>query len=126
MSLIGLLNFFSYNIWSWICQKTISIQKLELLGNVQKYNLYYFLIHPLKWKLYGFENYTGTYYLMLNFYQINRDCEIRTRDCLVIKALIPYKRTNSTKKFKFLGKILKYNLYYFIIVPHIFIFIFIY
>ena len=42
---------------------------------------------------------------MLNFYQINENGEIRTRNHLVIKALIPCQRTNSTQKFKLLGKI---------------------
>jgi len=49
---------------------------------------------------------------MFNFYQINEDDEIRTRDCLVIKALIPYQRTISTKKLKLLGEVREYNLYY--------------
>jgi hypothetical protein len=31
---------------------------------------------------------------VLNFYQINGDSEIRTRDHLVIKALIPYKKSS--------------------------------
>jgi hypothetical protein len=52
---------------------------------------------------------------MLNFYQINKDNEIRTRDRLVIKALIPCQRIKSIKKFKFLNEILEYNLYYFLI-----------
>jgi hypothetical protein len=51
---------------------------------------------------------------MLNFYQKNRDDEIRTRNHLVIKTLIPYQRTISIQKFKFLDKVLKYNLYYFL------------
>jgi len=34
---------------------------------------------------------------MLNFYQINKNGEIRTRDRLVIKALIPYQITNLTQ-----------------------------
>jgi hypothetical protein len=34
---------------------------------------------------------------VLNFYQINGDGEIRTRDRLVIKALIQCQRTNSTQ-----------------------------
>jgi len=40
--------------------------------------------------LFGFETCTGFHYLVFNFYQINRDGEIRTRDRLVIKALISY------------------------------------
>ena len=51
---------------------------------------------------------------MPSFYQINKDCEIQIGDRLVIKALIPCKRTNSIKKFKLLGKVLRYNLYYFL------------
>jgi len=51
---------------------------------------------------------------MFNFYQINKDNdEIRTRNRLVIKALIPYKITNSIQKFKRLNKILIYDLYYY-------------
>jgi hypothetical protein len=49
---------------------------------------------------------------VLNFYQINRDGEIRTRDRLVIKALIPCQRTISTQEFKLLDEILGYDLYY--------------
>ena len=49
---------------------------------------------------------------MLNFYQINRDCEIRTRDRLVIKALIPCQRTISTQKLKLLGEVSRNDLYY--------------
>jgi len=49
---------------------------------------------------------------MLNFYQINEDGEIRTRDHLVIKALIPCQRTISTKKLKLLGEVPGYDLYY--------------
>jgi len=52
------------------------------------------------------------HYLVLNFYQINRDDEIRTRDRLVIKTLIQCQRTNSTQKFKLLDKISGYDLYY--------------
>jgi hypothetical protein len=49
---------------------------------------------------------------VLNFYQINGDGKIRTRDRLVIKALIPCQRTISTQKFKLLGEVLRYDLYY--------------
>jgi hypothetical protein len=35
-------------------------------------------------------------YIMLNFYQINKDSEMRIRDRLVIKTLILYQITNST------------------------------
>jgi len=40
---------------------------------------------------------TDSHYLVFNFYQINGDDEIRTRDRLVIKALIPCQRTISTQ-----------------------------
>jgi hypothetical protein len=49
---------------------------------------------------------------VFNFYQINGDGEIRTRDRLVIKALIPCQRTISTQKFKLLGEVPRYDLYY--------------
>jgi hypothetical protein len=49
---------------------------------------------------------------MFNFYQINGDGEIRTRDRLVIKALIPCQIIISTQKLKLLGKVLGYDLYY--------------
>jgi hypothetical protein len=49
---------------------------------------------------------------VFNFYQINGDDEIRTRDRLVIKALIPCQKTISTQKLKLLGKAPRYDLYY--------------
>jgi hypothetical protein len=49
---------------------------------------------------------------VLNFYHINGDDEIRTRDRLVVKALIPCQRTNSTQKLNLLGEISGYDLYY--------------
>jgi hypothetical protein len=49
---------------------------------------------------------------VFNFYQINGDGESRTRDRLVIKALIPCQRTISTQKFKLLGEVPGYDLYY--------------
>ena len=49
---------------------------------------------------------------MFNFYQINRDDEIRTYDRLVIKALIPCQRTNSIQNLKMLGEVSRYDLYY--------------
>jgi len=94
------------------CQRTISTQKLKLLGEVPRYDLYYSLTHPLKWKPFGLETCTGPLYLVLDFYQINGDGEIRTRDRLVIKALIPCQRTISTQKLKLLGEVLRYDLYY--------------
>ena len=93
-------------------QRTISTQKLKLLGEVPEYDLYYFLTHPLKLKPFGLETCTDSHYLVLNFYQINRDDEIRTRDHLVIKALIPCQRTISTQKLKLFGEVLEYDLYY--------------
>jgi hypothetical protein len=52
---------------------------------------------------------------MLNFYQINGNGEIRTRDRLIIKALISCQRTILTQKLKLLDKILRYNyLYYYL------------
>jgi hypothetical protein len=49
---------------------------------------------------------------VLDFYQINGDDEIQTRDRLVIKALIPCQRTISTQKLKLLGEVPRYDLYY--------------
>ena len=60
------------------------------------YNLYYSLTHLFKWKFFVFETCTDPYYLVLNFYQINEGGEIRTRDHLVIKALISCQKTIST------------------------------
>jgi hypothetical protein len=71
-----------------ICQKTISIQKIKLLGEVSLYDLYYSITYSLKWKLFELETCTDSHYLVLNFYQINREDKIRTRNCLVIKTLI--------------------------------------
>jgi len=45
---------------------------------------------------FGLETCIDLHYLVLNFYQNNKDGEIRTRDCLVIKALIPCQRTIPT------------------------------
>ena len=45
---------------------------------------------------------------MLNFYQINEDDEIQTRDRLIIKTLISRQRNY----IKVLDKIPKYDLYY--------------
>jgi hypothetical protein len=94
------------------CQRTTSTQKLKLLGKVPRYDLYYSLTHPLKWKPFGLETCTCSPYIVLNFYQINGDGEIWTHDCLVIKALIPGQRTTSTQKLKLLGKVPRYDLYY--------------
>jgi hypothetical protein len=94
------------------CQRINSTQKLKLLGEILKYDLYYSLTHPLKWKSFGLETCIDSYYFVLNFYQINGNDEIQTHDRLVIKALIPCQRTNSTQKLKLLGEVLEYNLYY--------------
>jgi hypothetical protein len=42
---------------------------------------------------YKLETCTCSRYLVLNFYQINRDGEIQTRDRLAIKVLISCQRT---------------------------------
>ena len=87
------------------CQKINSTQKLKLLDEVLGYDLYYSLTPPLKWKPFGLETCTDPLYLVLNFYQINGNGEIQTRDNLVIKALIPCQRVNSTQKLKLLGEV---------------------
>ena len=51
----------------FFCQKNISTLKLELLGNVSRYNLYYSLIYLLKWKPFGLEICTYSYYLVFIF-----------------------------------------------------------
>ena len=43
--------------------------------------------------------------LCLIFYEINRGVEIRTRDCLVIKTLIPCQKVNLTQKHKLLDEV---------------------
>jgi hypothetical protein len=57
-------------------QRTISTQKFMLLDKVSRYDLNYSLTHPLKWKLFGLETCTGSYYFILNFYQINKNNKI--------------------------------------------------
>jgi hypothetical protein len=104
--------FLQFYLGCPVCPRTISTQKFKLLGEVSGYDLYYSLTHPLKWKPFGLETCTCPLYLVLNFYQINEDDEIRTRDRLVIKALIPCQRTISTQKLKLLGEVPKYDLYY--------------
>jgi hypothetical protein len=47
---------------------------------------------------------------------MNINDEIRTRDRLIINILISCQNINLTKKLKLLNKILKYNLYYFLII----------
>jgi hypothetical protein len=58
---------------------------------------------------------------VLFFYQINGGGEIRTRDHLVIKALIPCQITNSTQKLKLLGEVPGYDLYYFLIFTRLYL-----
>jgi hypothetical protein len=53
---------------------------------------------------------------VFNFYQINENCEIQTRDYLMIKAMILYQKTISTQKFKLLGEFSGYDLYYYLTV----------
>ena len=48
-------------------------------------------------KDFGLETCTDPRYLVLIFYQINEGSEIRTRDNLVIKTLIPCQRIISTQ-----------------------------
>jgi hypothetical protein len=67
---------------------------------------------PSSEKPFGLETCTDPHYLVLNFYQINRNGKIRTRNRLVIKVLIPCQRINSTQKLKLLDEISRYNLYY--------------
>jgi hypothetical protein len=56
----------------------------------------YFLRYLFKLKLFELETYTCLHYLVLNFYQINKDNEIWTRDHLIINVLILYiKKINS-------------------------------
>ena len=107
-------NFGHDVVLCYVCQITISIQNLKLLDEVSGYYLYYSLTYPFKWKPFRLETYIGSHYLVLNFYQINKNNEIRTRDRLVIKALIPYQRTISTQKLKLLGEVSGYHLYYFL------------
>jgi hypothetical protein len=49
---------------------------------------------------------------VLNFYQINRDGEIQTRDRLVIKTLIPCQKNISTQKLKLLDEISGYDAHF--------------
>jgi ribosomal protein L10 len=70
-----------------LCQKTNSTQKLKLLGGVLRYDLYYSLTYFFKWKSFELETCTNSHYLLFDFYQINKNGKIRTRDHLVIKKL---------------------------------------
>jgi hypothetical protein len=64
-------------------------KSIQLLGEILKYYLYYFLIY-----FFLLETCISLYYLVLNFYQINEDCEIQTHDRLIIKILILYQKIN--------------------------------
>jgi len=99
---------------SGLLKNTNSTQELKLLGKILRYDLYYSLTYFLMWKLFKLETCINQYYIVLNFYQINKDGEIQTRDRLVIKALIPCQIINSTQKFKLLGEASRYDLYYFL------------
>jgi hypothetical protein len=79
------------------------------------YYLYYFLIYILEWKFFRLKTCIDLYYYIFNFYQINKDCDIRIRDRLVIKVLILCQITNLIQKLKLLDKILIYDFYYFLI-----------
>jgi hypothetical protein len=80
----------------WLMINTIKIIKEPSHPKIYPiYDLFYFPTHPLKWKTFEFETYTYLHYLVLNFYQINEDGEIRTCDRLVIKTPISCQRTIS-------------------------------
>jgi len=53
--------------------------------------------------------------LCLFFYQINKDGEIRTRDHLIIKTLIPCQKISSTQQLKLLNEVSGHDLYYFLV-----------
>jgi len=71
------------------------------LGEVLRYNLYYSLTHILKWKSFELETCRDSHYLVLNFYQINEDGEIRTRDSLVIKTLYHVKEPSQPNSLSY-------------------------
>ena len=68
-----------------------------MLDEVQRYDLYYYITHSLKWKPFELETCINSYYLVLDFYQINEGDDIQTCDHLFIKALIPCQIINSTQ-----------------------------
>ena len=47
--------------------------------------------------LFEIETCTDLCYFVVNFYQINKDCEIRTRDHLVINVIISCQKTILTQ-----------------------------
>ena len=97
-----------------MCQRiNYLIKNLKLLDDVSRYNLYYYLTYPLKWKFFGLETCVGSHFLVF-FYQIKKIGDIRTRNRLVIKTLIPYQKTNLIQNLKLLNKISVYNLYYYL------------
>jgi hypothetical protein len=55
-------------------------QPQKLPKKQKHYELYYSLIHILKWKLFELEIFTDSSYFVLNFYQINKNDEARTHD----------------------------------------------
>ena len=61
-----------------------------MLDEVLRYDLFYYSIHLFEWKLFELETHIDSHYFIFNFYQINRDDEIQTRDHLIIKVLISY------------------------------------
>ena len=86
--------------YSWY-QVTNLIQNFKLLDELVRYSLYYFLTHFFKQKLFRFETCIDSYYIVLNFYQINKDSEIQTCDRLVIKALLPFKKSIQPKNLNY-------------------------
>jgi hypothetical protein len=68
----------------------IYILSTNILDKILRYDLYYFLTYLFKWRSFNLETCTTSYYPVLNFYQINKDGETRTRDHFVIKILISY------------------------------------
>jgi len=80
---------FLFNLtWRGDLSKSDFNLKLKLLDDISGCDLYYILTHSLKWKPFDLETCICLYYLMLNFYQINKDSEIQTQDHLIIKTLI--------------------------------------
>jgi len=56
--------------------------------------IYIILYHTfISESFFGFETCTDPYHFVFNFYQINKDDKIRTRDRLIIKILISYQKT---------------------------------
>jgi hypothetical protein len=85
-------------------QRIISTQKLKLLGEFTKYDLYNSLTHSLKWK--RLETCRAELHTTMCLIFIKKDegGESWTHNYLVNKTLIPYQRTFSTKKLKLVGE----------------------